>query len=235
VNLVANPPGPKPQHKLWNNERFQNKSRTGERKPMKHTKLMAIAILLLLAISGATAQSLGDYARTARKNKTDSTPTTRHFDNDNLPVNDSLSVVGPQPMVASAVTTAKAADAKPDPAAAGAEQKKAADEWKKKIEQQQEKITFLNHEIALSQREAKLRAAQYYGDPYSRVHNSVQADQQDAQAKSELEAKQKELDSARQQLDQMQEDARKAGIAQAQKAKDTETNSNTDAAKDNGK
>jgi hypothetical protein len=206
---------------------------------MKHSKLMAIVTLLLLAASGATAQSLGDYARTARKNKSDSSATTtRHFDNDNLPVNESLSVVGPQPVIAPAATTANTADAKPaNPAAAAADGKKLADEWKKKIDQQQDKITFLNHEIDLAQREAKLRAAQYYGDPYSRVHNSVQADQQDAQSKSELEAKQKELDTARQQLDQMQEDARKAGIAQAQKEKDAENASNNSAAKDkdNGK
>jgi hypothetical protein len=201
---------------------------------MKHTKLMAIVTLLLLAVCGATAQSLGDYARTARKNKGDSSATTtRHFDNDNLPVNDSLSVVGPQPVIAPAATTAKATDAKPaGPASAAPDQKKAADEWKKKIDQQQDKIAFLNHEIDLAQREAKLRAAQYYGDPYTRVHNAVQADQQDAQAKSELDAKQKELETARQQLDQMQEDARKAGIAQAQRDKDAEAASNNSAAKD---
>ena len=36
---------------------------------MKHTKLTAIITLLLLGVSGAAAQSLGDYARAVRKNK----------------------------------------------------------------------------------------------------------------------------------------------------------------------
>ena len=64
---------------------------------MKHTKLMAIGTLLLLGASGAAAQSLGDYARAARKKKVEPTAATRHYDNDNLPTNETLSVVGPPP------------------------------------------------------------------------------------------------------------------------------------------
>jgi len=64
---------------------------------MKHTKYMAIGTLLLLGVSGAAAQSLGDYARAARKKKAEPTSTTRHYDNDNLPTNETLSVVGPPP------------------------------------------------------------------------------------------------------------------------------------------
>ena len=44
---------------------------------MKHTKLMAIGTLLLLGVSGAAAQSLGDYARAARKKKVEPTTATR--------------------------------------------------------------------------------------------------------------------------------------------------------------
>ena len=64
---------------------------------MKHTKLMAIVTLLLLGVSAAAAQSLGDYARAVRKNKAETSSTARHYDNDNLPTNETLSVVGPPP------------------------------------------------------------------------------------------------------------------------------------------
>ena len=66
---------------------------------MKHMKHMAIGTLLLLGVSGAAAQSLGDYARAARKSKTKAEPSSasRHFDNDNLPTTEHLSVVGPPP------------------------------------------------------------------------------------------------------------------------------------------
>ena len=67
---------------------------------MKQTKLIQltmIAGLLVLASGVASAQSLGDYARTVRKDKSEPAHATRHFDNDNLPTTDALSVVGPAP------------------------------------------------------------------------------------------------------------------------------------------
>src|ERR1039457_6135586 len=80
---------------------------------------MAIAALILLGASGVSAQSLGDYARAVRKKKPQAEtappprpgehragagPKTgprrgrppRHYDNDNLPTNEQLSVVGPE-------------------------------------------------------------------------------------------------------------------------------------------
>src|SRR5271168_3535788 len=52
---------------------------------MKDTKCMAIVTLLVLGVGAATAQSLGDYARTVRKNKPETTSTGKVYDNDNLP------------------------------------------------------------------------------------------------------------------------------------------------------
>jgi hypothetical protein len=203
---------------------------------MKNTKLIAIVSLLLLAASGASAQSLGDYARTARKDKAAPAPTSRHFDNDNLPVNDTLSVVGQAPPPASVAgdagkdtdskaAGAKTADAKPadakaaDPKAA-AEKQKAAEEMKKKIDQQQEKINSLNREIDLDQREERLRAAAYYQDAGTKLRNPVEYNKGQTQNINDAAGKQKSLDAARQQLEQMKEDARKAGIAQNDKDKD---------------
>jgi hypothetical protein len=174
---------------------------------MKHAKYMAIFTLLFVGISGAAAQSLGDYARTYRKTKAESSSAPRYFDNDNLPVNDALSVVGPQP----------ATDAKPvamDNSAADADRQKAADEWAKKLDQQKQKIDSLNHDLDLEQREYRLRAAAMYGDAGNRLRNQAQWDKDDAQYKSDIDEKQKAIDAARQQLDNMQEEARKAGIKQ---------------------
>ena len=174
---------------------------------MKHAKYMAIFTLLFVGVSGAAAQSLGDYARTYRKTKAETSSAPRYFDNDNLPVNDALSVVGPQP----------ATDAKPvamDNSAADADRQKAADEWAKKLDQQKQKIDSLNHDLDLEQREYRLRAAAMYGDAGNRLRNQAQWDKDDAQYKSDIDEKQKAIDAARQQLDNMQEEARKAGIKQ---------------------
>ncbi len=184
---------------------------------MKHSKLTAIATLLFLgcslALGAASAQSLGDYARTARKNKPDTASASHHYDNDNLPTNETLSVVGQAPDPKSTTAASGTAPAV-DPAAAAAEQKKTADEWKKKLDAQQAKIDGLNHELDLEQREYRLKAAAFYADAGTRLRNAAQFDKDDTSYKSDVEQKQKSLDSARQELTDMQEEARKAGIAQ---------------------
>jgi hypothetical protein len=188
---------------------------------MKHMKHMAIGTLLLLGITGAAAQSLGDYARAARKNKAEPNSASRHFDNDNLPTNDALSVVGPPPTGdanaenANSTQTKKAAAV--DPAAAAADRQKTEDEWKKKLDQQKEKIDSLNHELDLEQREYRLRAAAYYGDAGTRLRDAAQFDKDDAQYKSDVDGKQKAIDAAKQEFDEMQEQARKAGIVEKER------------------
>ena len=52
---------------------------------------------VLLAVAAAGAQSLGDYARSVRKDKSTSTAASKHYDNDNLPKTEHLSIVGPPP------------------------------------------------------------------------------------------------------------------------------------------
>jgi hypothetical protein len=194
---------------------------------MKHTKLMAIGTLLLLGVSGAAAQSLGDYARAARKKKVEPTSTTRHYDNDNLPTNETLSVVGPPPPApanagpgAANTSSTPATKVAADPAAAAAERKKTADELTKKLDQQKQKIDSLNRELDIDQREHRLRAAAFYGDAGTRLRNSAQYDKDDAQYKSDVDGKQKAVAAAQQELDQMQEQARKAGIVEKDKDKD---------------
>jgi hypothetical protein len=196
---------------------------------MKGMKHIAIGILLLLAVSGAGAQSLGDYARSVRKNKPEPSPATRHYDNDNLPADGTLSVVGPPPAsTASAAPATATANATPAPktAADAAEHQKAADEWKKKIDDQKEKIDSLSHELDLEQREYRLRAAAFYGDAGTRLRNATQFDKDDAQYKSDVEGKQKAIDDAKQQLSELQEQAQKAGVVE--KEKDSDNSSNTD-------
>jgi hypothetical protein len=183
--------------------RDQNRSLRKD-EDMKHTKLMAIVTLLLLGVSCAAAQSLGDYARAVRKDKAEASSTTRHYDNDNLPTTEGLSVVGPAP---EADGNAGQKAAAVDSPAAG-ERQKMAKEWSEKIAQQKAKIDSLNHELDLYQRELHLRDAAVYSDS-SAAALVIRL----AQYKTDIDAKQKAIDAARQQLDEMQEQARKAGVA----------------------
>jgi len=161
---------------------------------IKHFKLMAIVALLFLGVSGAAAQqSLGDVARTARKNKAEQAPASRHFDNDNLPTSEGVSVVGPSPAAEAKAGT----EIKEATDASAAQRQKAADDWKDKIDKQKAKIDSLNHEVDLDQRELRLRQAALYADPTLRSRN-LQWDKDDAQYQTDLANKQKDLDAARQ-------------------------------------
>lgn len=181
---------------------------------------------LLVTLSAAQSESLGDYARSVRKDKPVAQAKT--FDNDNLPTDDKLSVVGPAAGPVSADASATDAAGTPDPNAAASnssssnatkppvtaqEQQQLNDDWKGKFAAQQDQINLLNRELTVAQKEYQLRAAAMYADAGSRLRDAGEWDKQDAQYKSDIADKQKALDDAKQKLDDMQEDARKAGVS----------------------
>jgi len=198
---------------------------------MKHTKHVATVALLLIGVGSLSAQSLGDLARNVRKNKPETASANHHYDNDNLPVNQQLSVVGPPPTSASdaaqAQATGNAAAANP---ATPADPQKAGEEWQKNIAAQKSKIDALSHELDIDQREYRLKAAAFYGDAGTRLRDSAQFDKDAADHKSNIEQKQKAIDTAQQQLDSLLEQARKAGVSE--KIIDAGTAAKDDAGKD---
>ena len=188
---------------------------------MKRILCMTVGAFLLLAVSGAAAQSLGDVARSARKGKLQQVSAKRQYDNDNLPKGDHLSVVGPAPADdANTVGPSVDGNGQPvqaaptvDPNAAAEDRKKAADEWKDKLSGQKEKIDSLSHELELTEREYRLRAVAMYSDAGNRLRSSATWDKEDADYKKQLEDKQKAVDAAKKELEDLNEQARKAGAA----------------------
>lgn len=209
--------------------------------------LAGISLFLAALASMAVAQdaSLGDLARQARKQKGQKAPAVKKYDNDNIPVNDKLSVVGPE----SAETTDASAPANSDePAPAGesanksgtpaeeksgesasapkstnAEDKKSASDeqaqkqemfkqWQHKINEKQSQVDLLNRELDVANREYRLRSAAFYADAGNRLRNAVAWDKEDAQYKDQIAEKQKKLEEAKKQLEDMQEEARHAGV-----------------------
>jgi hypothetical protein len=208
---------------------------------MKNIKYLGLGFVLALSTivlnSVAAAQtssstpdqsSLGDYARKVRKDPgTKAKP--KVFDNDNLPTNDKLSVVGPAP-TADASTTPAAADAKDKdkdkdkdaaakPAAPAddeqAKKKALAKGWQDKLTSQKDAIDLASRELDVTQREYQLRAAAMYADAGNRMRNSTQWDKEEADYKQKIADKQKAFDDAKQKLEDMKEDARKAGVPSA--------------------
>jgi hypothetical protein len=128
---------------------------------------------VLFAVATAGAQSLGDYARSVRKDKSTPTAASKHYDNDNLPKTEHLSIVGPPP-----TQTADSGESKPDEQVTenatkidgsgqagdsanaskdeAEERQKMLDEWKKRLEDQRRRSRPPRKELDLLNREYRL-------------------------------------------------------------------------------
>jgi hypothetical protein len=190
------------------------------------TMILPVALASSASAQDSTTQPqpLGDYARSVRKDK--KTAPTKQYDNDNMPVDDKLSVVGSagssdsQAQTAAnggadAASTEKKGDDKPpaiQPGQSQEDRQKTYDVWKDRLADQKSKVDLLNRELDVEQREYQLRAAAMYADAGNRLRNSGNWDKEDADYKQKIAEKKKAADAAKQQLDDMQEDARKAGV-----------------------
>jgi hypothetical protein len=175
--------------------------------------------------STAQEQPLGDYARAVRKDK--KATTTKQFDNDNLPADNKLNIVGDtstgdkqadsSQAAASSTSdgTDKKADEKPpsvQPGESQEDRQKTYDSWKDRLNSQKEKLDLLSRELDVTQREYQLRAAAMYADAGNRMRNSTAWDKEDTDYKRKIEEKKKAVDDAKKEMEDMQEDARKAGV-----------------------
>jgi hypothetical protein len=193
---------------------------------MKRIVIVGLGLMLstILLSSFAGAQStdppLGDYARKVKKDPAAAKAKPKVFDNDNLPTDDKLSVVGQNAANAAPADNAAQADDKGKDKVAGAKpadddqaKKQAAwKDWQNKLASQKDSIDLAARELDVLQREYQLRAAAFYADAGNRIRNSAQWDKQDADYKEKIADKQKLVDDAKQKLDDMKEEARKAGV-----------------------
>jgi hypothetical protein len=197
---------------------------------MKRTPQIAFvfAMFSLMGVPLAVAQttaatpdqtSLGDYARKVHKDPA-AKAKPKVYDNDNLPADDKLSVVGAPASAAGDASgdTGKTADGKEAAAKPDDEQTKKQTEWKgwqDKLASQKNSIDLASRELEVLQKEYQLRAAAMYADAGNRMRNAAQWDKEDADFKQKIADKQKSVDDAKQKLDEMQEEARKAGVPAA--------------------
>jgi len=181
----------------------------------------AFPLFITLAASLAVAQtttpspdqsSLGDYARKVHKDP-GAKAKPKVYDNDNLPKDDKLSVVGEGP-AAGGTNPADAKDAAADKTADDEQAKKQTEwkSWQDKLSAQKNAIDLASRELDVLQKEYELRAAAMYADVGNRMRNATQWDKEDADYKQKIADKQKAVDDAKQKLDDIQEEARKAGV-----------------------
>jgi len=205
-------------------------------KQMKRFCSLMLAVVAMSAIMGTMAaaqsptQPLGDYARAVKKQKPQEAKSAgKTFDNDNLPNDSKLSVVGAQSETAAPPDKDKDASAKPNPdektdaqkkaeasqmqpGQSAEERKKAIAVWQQKIDDQKAKTDLLSRELNVTQREYQLRSNAYYSDVSNRLRVSGDWAAEEAKYKQQIADKQKALDEANTKLSDLTEQAHKAGV-----------------------
>jgi len=176
---------------------------------MKRILYLMIASLLLAGT--LAAQSLGDLAREARKNKKPTAPATKVYTNDDLPATTTISVGD------ASAAPAAAADSSGKTAKAGAasieDRSKLEAEWRAKFAEQNKLIAQLEREVDVLVRENKLRAATFYADARNRLLDEKKYAEDDRKYQADIAAEQRELLAARDKLENMRQELRRAGLS----------------------
>jgi hypothetical protein len=196
--------------------------------------LTGIAIAAVDAAAQTQSPALGDYARAVKKSKPASRKASKTYDNDNLPNNSKLSVVGATPTEAAAEkdnkdqnkdsTATKDADQKDDSSKkaenasevkagqSSEDRQKSIADWKQKIDDQKGKVDLLSRELDVLQRERQIKQADFNSSTARTIQNPRGFDEEDAKYKQQIADKQKILDDAKGNLNELQEQARKDGV-----------------------
>src|SRR5882724_5674620 len=185
-------------------------------KPTAYLGLGFVLSLGLLVPAGAqdktqSGDSLGDYARQVRKDGGQAKAKPKTFDNDNMPREDKLSIVGTArvadipPATTEESKSAETAPANGTNAQAGtqaqpqgpvappksvkeeeASRQAAYKQWQTRIAAQKDAIDLSQRELDVLQREYQLRAAAMYADVGNRMRNSGDWDKKDADYKQQI-------------------------------------------------
>ncbi len=170
--------------------------------------LGVFAMVLAVLMCTASAQSLGEAARKAKSEKKPAT--------NKVYTNDDFASQAPVMKAAEKESIPADAnkDAKTDNKSDDADKAKAAKaaEWKQKVEEQKKAVADMEREVNLMEREHQVRVATYYADAGNQLRDSKKWFEDEKKYEEDHAAKQKSLADARQKLDDLQENARKAGM-----------------------
>ncbi len=170
--------------------------------------------------SQQTGDPVADAARKARaekERKDAQKPKKVYTDDDVKPATPEKPAVqnaaAATPTTGAAENTATAGAQKPEGAKENAEEKENPNSekaWRKRFSEQHEKIAKAEKELDVLQRELQKSQVQYYNDPQkAMMEQNNRAEINDKTAK--IEAKKKELEQLRQQLDDMESELRRSG------------------------
>ena len=203
-------------------------SGTSRNGTMKRTVYMFGLLIFAGVLAGvATAQedSLADAARLHKRQQQGKPVATKVFTNDNLPTTETISTVGAPPADTppANVATDTPSDTNPAPPKDGAspdakpgaqakQQKKTWKNWRDKIQQQKQAVEQMQKDTAELEKQYRLASLMAYSNAAEHGNKSAQTDGDDAVYREQMEQKKKALEESKQKIDDLQEEARRAGV-----------------------
>jgi predicted RNase H-like nuclease (RuvC/YqgF family) len=184
---------------------------------MRSITLLRLAALLALGVFAALpvlaqqdqpADPVADAARKARAQQKNAPPPKKVYTNDDIP---SAPQSAPAPAAKPSADASSTAEA--DTSAAGSDEDKVKNPeayWRKRFQKARDDLANAEKQLDVLQRELNKNQVQYYSDPQQALmQQHDRSDINDTQAK--IDAKQKEVDSLKQQLSDLEDELRKAG------------------------
>jgi hypothetical protein len=178
-------------------------------------------LVVLMAAGAALAQQQPSPAEMARSSRRQAPPKPAKV-YDNLPTTAPITVLGAVNTPEAATPDARPDDqASPDPNAPNKETKpktdddaakKLQEQWHSKLGDQRKEISTLQRELDILQREFRLRQAALYADAGNSLRDPAKWAADDRQYQQQITEKGRQLDVAKQKLEDLREQARKAGV-----------------------
>jgi hypothetical protein len=174
----------------------------------------------LTGVAAAQNDSLADAARKHKQQQAGKPVAAKVYTNDNLPSTETISTVG-APVSDSASSTPTdgqtAADASAPkdgtkPADDTKSRQKTWEDWRDKIQKQKAAVEQMQKENDEIERQFKLTTGNYNSSAQQRLYDGAAMAKEDAAYKQQMEQKKKAIEDAKQKIDDLQEEARRAGV-----------------------
>jgi hypothetical protein len=177
---------------------------------------------LLAGVAAAQSDSLAEAARKHKQQQAGKPVTAKVYTNDNLPATETISTVGAPATDAAAAPTdgqAVSADGSTPAAKNGVKpaddsktRQKTWEDWREKIEKQKAAVEQMQKDNDEIDRQYKLTSGNYYNSAQQRLFDGAAMAKEDAAYKQQMEQKKKAIDDAKQKIEDLQEEARRAGV-----------------------
>jgi DNA repair exonuclease SbcCD ATPase subunit len=177
---------------------------------------------LLAGIAAAQSDSLAEAARKHKQQQAGKPVAAKVYTNDNLPATETISTVGAPATDAAAAPTdgqAVSADGSTPAAKNGVKpgddsksREKTWEDWREKIEKQKAAVEQMQKENDEIDRQYKLTSGNYYNSAQQRLFDGAAMAKEDAAYKQQMEQKKKAIEDAKQKIEDLQEEARRAGV-----------------------